>query len=165
MGTSWATSEFPGSPGAVVPISFGGNSSLDQQHSSRMDVGDDTSTTRFYVSARTSHRVQLSADSRIDGFQQSGAGNSRGTFSFNSLIGCLGERTERVHLHVERAEYFGQSVERIRIAGRLLAEVADTSGPRRRGSKRIGSSATPSTTLRSTDYSAPAPIRRQAEFT
>jgi hypothetical protein len=82
-GSVLVTSDFPASPGAVVPISFGGNSSLDQ--SIREWTWETISTTRFYASARTPHRVQLSADSRIDGFQQSGVGNGRGTFSFNSL--------------------------------------------------------------------------------
>jgi hypothetical protein len=77
------TSDFPNGPSAVEPISFGLNSSLDQEI--REWTWETTGTTSFYVSNRARHRVQFTADSRIDGLEQASAGNSHGTFSYSSL--------------------------------------------------------------------------------
>jgi hypothetical protein len=82
-GTVLVTSDFPDVLGAVTPVSFGGNSPLDQ--STREWIWETNSITSFYASNRAHHRVQLTADSRIDGFDQSSPGNSSGTFSYNSL--------------------------------------------------------------------------------
>lgn len=69
--------------GTVTPVYFGGNSSLDQN--SRDWTWETSSITRFYTSRRSSHRVQLTATSRLDGFSRSGPSDELGTFSFNSL--------------------------------------------------------------------------------
>lgn len=77
------SSEFPDASDAVGLLSFGGNSSLDQD--SRDWTWETSSLTRFYTSTRSRHRVQLTADSRIDGFSRSTAFNTNGTFSYSSL--------------------------------------------------------------------------------
>jgi hypothetical protein len=82
-GNVLVTSDFPGLMGAVTPVSFGGNSSLNSN--TREWIWETNSTTSFYASSRTHHRVQLTADSRLDGFAQSSPGNGSGTFSYNSL--------------------------------------------------------------------------------
>jgi len=82
-GSVLVTSDFPDMLGAVTPVFFGGNSSLDQ--STQEWTWETNSITSFYASSRTHHRIQLTADSRIDGFAQSSPGNSAGTFSYNTL--------------------------------------------------------------------------------
>ena len=77
------SSQFPDGLDATTSLAFGGNSSLAED--SRDWTWETKSTTRFYASKRTHHRVQLDADSRIDGFRRSTAGNTNGTFTFNSL--------------------------------------------------------------------------------
>jgi hypothetical protein len=82
-GSVLVTSDFPDVLGAVTPVSFGGNSSLDQN--TQEWTWETNSITSFYASRRAHHRIQLTADSRIDGFAQSSPGNSTGTFSYNTL--------------------------------------------------------------------------------
>lgn len=77
------SSQFPDGLDATTSLAFGGNGALARD--SRDWTWETTNETRFYVSKRTHHRVQLNADSRVDGFSQTSAGNSNGTFSFNSL--------------------------------------------------------------------------------
>ena len=77
------SSQFSDGLGATTSLAFGGNGSLAQD--SRDWTWETNSVTRFYASKRTRHRVQLDADSRIDGFSRSTAGNTNGTFAFNSL--------------------------------------------------------------------------------
>jgi hypothetical protein len=77
------SSQFPDGLDATTALAFGGNGALAQD--SRDWTWETSSETRFYASKRTHHRVQLDADSRVDGFSRSSAGNSNGTFSFNSL--------------------------------------------------------------------------------
>lgn len=76
-------SEFPDAPSTVALVAVGGNASLEQD--SRDWTWETSSVTRFYTSRRSKHRVQLTANSRIDGFARSAAPNVNGTFSFNSL--------------------------------------------------------------------------------
>ncbi|MGZ3485147.1 MAG: carboxypeptidase-like regulatory domain-containing protein [Gemmatimonadaceae bacterium] len=77
------SSQFPDGLDATTSLAFGGNGALAQD--SRNWTWETNSVTRFYVSKRARHRVQLNADSRIDGFSQSTGGNTNGTFGFNSL--------------------------------------------------------------------------------
>lgn len=77
------SSDFPDAPDAVGLLSFGGNNSLDQD--SRDWTWETSSLTRFYTSSRSRHRVQLTADSRLDGFSRSTAFNTNGTFRYSSL--------------------------------------------------------------------------------
>ena len=77
------SSQFQDGLDATTSLAFGGNGALAQD--SRDWTWETNSVTRFYASKRTHHRVQLNADSRVDGFSQSTAGNTNGTFAFNSL--------------------------------------------------------------------------------
>ena len=76
------SSQFPDGLDATTSLGFGGNGALAD---SREWTWETTSQTRFYVSKRTHHRVQLNADSRVDGFSRADKENSTGTFTFNSL--------------------------------------------------------------------------------
>jgi hypothetical protein len=76
-------SQFPDSLDATTFLAFGGNGLLAQD--SRDWTWETKSITSFYASRRSAHRVQLTADSRIDGFLQTSASNSNGRFLFNSL--------------------------------------------------------------------------------
>lgn len=75
---------------ATTSLGFGGNGALAQD--SRDWTWETNSATRFYASSRRPHRIQLTADSRIDGFSQSTAANSNGTFAFNSLADVAANR-------------------------------------------------------------------------
>jgi carboxypeptidase family protein len=77
------SSNFPDAAGATTSLGFGGGGSFARD--TRDWTWETLSTTRFYASKRTHHRVQLTADSRIDGTGQSSLGNGYGTFSYNSL--------------------------------------------------------------------------------
>jgi len=77
------SSDFPDGPDATSSLSFGGNASLAPE--SRDWTWETSSLTRFYASKRTHHRVQLTADSRVDGFSRESGVNDNGTFVFNSL--------------------------------------------------------------------------------
>lgn len=77
------SSEFADAPGATTSLDFGGNSVLAAD--TRDWTWETKNFTRFYASKKTRHRVQATADSRIDGFSQRTPGNVFGTFSFNSL--------------------------------------------------------------------------------
>lgn len=77
------SSQFPDGLDATTSLAFGGNGALSQD--SRDWTWETNSLTRFYASKRAHHRVQLDADSRVDGFWQSTAANTNGTFGFNSL--------------------------------------------------------------------------------
>jgi len=83
QGLILVSSEFPDAAPTVASVFVGGNSSLAQD--SREWTWETSSVTRFYTSARSKHRVQLTATSRIDGFDRSTGSNVDGTFSFNSL--------------------------------------------------------------------------------
>ena len=82
-GNVLVTSDFTDLPGAITPVFFGGNSLLDRQ--TREWTWETTSSTRFYAKTRSPHRIDLNADSRVDGFTNHAPGNSSGTFSYNSL--------------------------------------------------------------------------------
>jgi hypothetical protein len=82
-GTVFVNSQFPDSLDATTLLGFGGNGSLAQD--SRDWTWETKSVTSFYASRRSAHRVQLTADSRIDGFSQTRPTNGNGTFLFNSL--------------------------------------------------------------------------------
>jgi hypothetical protein len=75
---------------ATTSLGFGGNGALAQD--ARDWTWETNTATRFYASNRTRHRVQFTADSRIDGFSQSAALNSNGTFAFNSLADVASNR-------------------------------------------------------------------------
>ena len=77
------SSQFVDAPDATTSLEFGGNSALAAD--TRDWTWETKNFTRFYASKKTHHRVQLTADSRIDGFSQQSPGNVLGTFSFNSL--------------------------------------------------------------------------------
>ncbi len=77
------TSAFPDGTGGVTSLGFGGNSSL--WSNSRQWTWETMSETQFYPPGNTSHRVKLTADSRLDGVRQDVNSNSLGIFSFNSL--------------------------------------------------------------------------------
>jgi hypothetical protein len=77
------SSNFPDGQEATTVLAFGGNGSLAQD--SRDWTWETNSITRFYASKRIHHRIQLTADSRLDGFSRAPAGNTNGTFAFNSL--------------------------------------------------------------------------------
>jgi hypothetical protein len=75
-------SELPTSLSAITTLAFGGNPLLeDDTHDWTWQT---SSVTRFYTSARSEHRLQLTGESRIDGFSDGGRNNS-GAFMFNSL--------------------------------------------------------------------------------
>lgn len=82
-GNILVSSDFADLPGAITSVSFGGNSPIDQE--TRNWTWETTSNTRFYAKSRSPHRIDLNADSRIDGYASQSAGNSGGTFSYNSL--------------------------------------------------------------------------------
>jgi hypothetical protein len=77
------SSQFPDGLDATTSLAFGGNGALARD--SRDWTWETSSVTRFYASKRNHHRVELDADSRVDGFSQSTAANTNGTFGFNSL--------------------------------------------------------------------------------
>ncbi len=82
-GNVLVTSDLAGLQGAISSVSFGGNSVLEQR--AEEWTWETTSNTRFYAKSRSPHRIDLNADSRVDGFSSAAAGNSGGTFSYNSL--------------------------------------------------------------------------------
>jgi hypothetical protein len=77
------SSDFPDGLDATTSLAFGGNGALALD--AREWTWETNSVTRFYASKRSHHRVQLTADSRIDGFSQAAADNTSGTFAFNSV--------------------------------------------------------------------------------
>lgn len=82
-GNVLVSSDFADLPGAITSVSFGGNSALNQE--TRDWTWETTSNTRFYAKSRSTHRIDLNADSRVDGYSSHAAGNSLGAFSYNSL--------------------------------------------------------------------------------
>lgn len=77
------SSEFADAPGATTSLEFGGNSLLAAD--TRDFTWETKNFTRFYASKKNHHRVQVTTDSRIDGFTRRNPGDVLGTFSFNSL--------------------------------------------------------------------------------
>lgn len=77
------TSAFPDGTGGVTSLGFGGNSAL--WSNTRQWTWETMSETQFYPPGKTTHRVELTADSRLDGVTQNANSNSLGTFAFNSL--------------------------------------------------------------------------------
>ncbi len=76
-------STFPDGTGGLTTLGFGGNSGL--QRDRRLWTWETTDRTQFYVSGQETHRVKVSADSRLDGVSQSGGANTLGSFYYNSL--------------------------------------------------------------------------------
>ncbi|HEY8310580.1 MAG TPA: carboxypeptidase-like regulatory domain-containing protein, partial [Gemmatimonadaceae bacterium] len=77
------TSAFPDGTGGATSLDFGGNSAL--WSNTRQWTWETMSETQFYPPGKTTHRVKLTADSRLDGVSQDVNSNSLGTFAFNSL--------------------------------------------------------------------------------
>lgn len=76
-------SSFPDGTGGLTSLGFGGNSSMLGE--TRQWMWETTSETQFYARGKSTHRVKVNADSRLDGISQSLNSNSLGTFAFNSL--------------------------------------------------------------------------------
>lgn len=69
--------------GGVASLAFGGNSGLATD--SKQWTWETASDVQFYASGTPRHRVKLSGDVRLDGYDQRITPNGLGTFAYNSL--------------------------------------------------------------------------------
>lgn len=76
-------SDVGGGEGGIASLAFGGNGALlgDQ----RRWTWETMSETQFYRNGRPAHRVNLTADARLDGVHLAPGSDRLGTFAFNSL--------------------------------------------------------------------------------
>ena len=69
--------------GSLLDIDFGGNGGLASSNKSwTWEVQNET---RFFAHTRASHRLKVSADSRIDGYDRTASAGSSGDFTYASL--------------------------------------------------------------------------------
>lgn len=76
-------SDIGGGEGGIASLAFGGNGALLSDQ--RRWTWETMSETQFYRHGRPAHRVNLTADARLDGVRQNPAADRLGTFAFNSL--------------------------------------------------------------------------------
>jgi hypothetical protein len=84
------SSTFADGTGGLTPLAFGGNGSLFSD--TRQYTWETTTATQFYARGRQPHRVQLSADVRLDGIRQETNADRFGTYSYNSLADLAANR-------------------------------------------------------------------------
>jgi hypothetical protein len=77
------TSAFDDGSAGITPLAFGGNSGM--QSDTRQWTWESIAEMQLYPASASRHRIKLTADSRLDGYNQNLVGNQLGTFSFNSL--------------------------------------------------------------------------------
>jgi hypothetical protein len=83
-------STFPDGSGGVTTLDFAGNGTRDQE--SNRWTWETTHETQFYTQGRRSlHRVKISADARLDGYDASST-TSLGRYSYNSLADLSANR-------------------------------------------------------------------------
>ena len=76
-------SDFDDATAGVASLQFGGNGA--PAGDSKQWTWENATDIQFYASGSPRHRVKLSADVRLDGYDQRVTPNSLGTFSYNSL--------------------------------------------------------------------------------
>lgn len=69
--------------GSLLDVDFGGNGGL--ASSARSWTWEVQNETRFFAPTRAAHRVKISADSRIDGYDRTASAGSTGDFTYASL--------------------------------------------------------------------------------
>jgi hypothetical protein len=84
------SSAFPDNTTALAVPFFGGSQSFGSRHFAW--TWETTNQTTFYLAGHAKHRLALSADTRLDGFNQNGGASSLGNFTFNSLADLAANR-------------------------------------------------------------------------
>lgn len=87
--------------GGITDLSFGGNSAMESE--TNQWTWETTTETQFYARQRTTHRIKLNADSRLDGFARDAPGDQLGTFSFKLARRICPESARDVRAQPRRA--------------------------------------------------------------
>ena len=159
-------SDFADSGRRVASLQFGGNGGL--AGDSKQWTWETASDVQFYASGTPRHRVKLSGDVRLDGYSQTFAPNTLGTFSYNSLADLARERSGVVYANAQCARASRRRVERVSRGERSVAHQSELAGavwcaPRgQRVHRRAGAESRRSTHAfgARTDY-APSCVARQ----
>jgi hypothetical protein len=89
-GRALVASTFPDATAGVSTLQFGGNSAMNSDVKSLR--WESTAQVQLYPTAKSAHRLKLSADARFDSYSQELRGNELGTFSYNSLADLAANR-------------------------------------------------------------------------
>src|SRR5207237_345158 len=68
--------------GSLLDVDFGGNGLGSDSKNWTWEVQNET---RFFAPSRASHRLKISADSRIDGYDRTASAGTTGSFTYASL--------------------------------------------------------------------------------
>lgn len=89
-GNVLVVSDFPGAFPGIASLEFGGNGALPSD--TRRWTWETTSSFQGFARARQPHRIKGDFGLRLDGISSEAAGNSLGTFTYNSLADLAGNR-------------------------------------------------------------------------